>query len=134
MAKLSPRKQIDESSRPPPTDEQNAVVEKVRSTASNLIINALAGTGKTTTLEMVQSVSRDQPILYLAFNKKVADEAREKFASTTLVKTLNSAGHAAWAKGRSISLDPKKTQTLFRQMIDSAPKSARGAMWDSYTS
>jgi DNA helicase II / ATP-dependent DNA helicase PcrA len=118
--------------RPKPTEEQSAILEKIRATQTNLIINALAGTGKTTTLEMVQSISKEQPVLYLAFNKKVADEAKEKFSSTTLVKTLNGAGNAAWAKGRNISLDPQKTKTLFRQMIDAAPKAVRGPMWDSY--
>jgi DNA helicase II / ATP-dependent DNA helicase PcrA len=132
VAKLNPVRRTESPPRPSPTEEQNAILSKVKTSNANLIINALAGTGKTTTLEMVQSISQQQPILYLAFNKKVADEAKEKFSSTTMVKTLNGAGHAAWAKGRNILLDPQKTKTLFRQMIEAAPKAVRGPMWDSY--
>src|SRR5258705_8891325 len=110
-----------------PTEEQERIVEAVKGTEENLVINALAGTGKSTTLEMVQNASLQQPILYLAFNKRIAEEAEKKFSSTTTVRTLNSLGHRIWAKTNAskLSLDPKKTQTLLRQMIDSMPKSAR---------
>ena len=103
--------------KPKPTDEQEKIIEAVRSTKTNLVINALAGTGKTTTLEMVQAVSKEQPVLYLAFNKAVAKEAETKFSSTTTVRTLNALGHRVWATGRNISLDSKKVPDLLRSMI-----------------
>lgn len=118
--------------RPPPTDEQEVILEKVKTTDANLIINALAGTGKTTTLEMVQSVSKRQPILYLAFNKKVADEAKEKFLSTTTVKTLNGLGHGVWSTGRKIALNGTKVRDILREMISEMPKDAAREVWESY--
>lgn len=122
----------DRSSRPPPTEEQEAIVDWTRRKDSNGVVNALAGTGKTTTLEMVQAASKRQPVLYLAFNTKVAKEAEEKFSSTTTVRTLNSLGHRVWAAGRSISLEPKKTQELLRSMIKEMPKDAAREVWDSF--
>jgi superfamily I DNA/RNA helicase len=116
----------------PPTEEQDAILTKVKTCNTNLVINALAGTGKTTTLEMVQSVSKQQPVLYLAFNTKVAKEAEEKFASTTTIRTLNSLGHRVWASGRSINLNAKKTPDLLREMIKEMPKAAASEVWDCF--
>lgn len=63
------------------TDEQRAVIE-----ASDpvLKINAVAGSGKTTTLLEYAARRSDQRILYLAYNKSVADEVREKVAERGL--------------------------------------------------
>ena len=57
-----------------PTSEQLEVIRLVRETKDNLLINALAGTGKTTTLEMIVASAKESPILCLAFNKKIAEE------------------------------------------------------------
>jgi superfamily I DNA/RNA helicase len=129
LAELARKAKAD---RLPPTEEQSEILEHVRSTSTNLVINALAGTGKTTTLEMVQSVSRQQPVLYLAFNTKVAKEAEEKFSSTTTVRTLNALGHRVWMAGRSVNLNAKKTQDLLREMIKEMPKEAAKEVWESF--
>src|SRR3977135_1270051 len=115
-----------------PTEEQDVIIRKVKESSSNIVINALAGTGKTTTLEMVQASSRQQPVLYLAFNTKVAKEAEEKFSSTTTVRTLNSLGHRVWAQGRSINLNKKKVPDLLREMIKEMPKDAASEVWDCF--
>jgi F-box protein 18 (helicase) len=129
LAALAKQKLAD---RLPPTEEQNVIIRKVKESTSNIVINALAGTGKTTTLEMVQTASKQQPILYLAFNTKVAKEAEEKFSSTTTVRTLNSLGHRVWMANRSINLNPKKTQDLLRDMIKEMPKDASREVWDCF--
>lgn len=60
------------------TPEQQAVL----STNSNLVINAVAGSGKTTTLiEYAKSRIASSKILYLAFNKTVKTEAAQKFTA-----------------------------------------------------
>lgn len=117
---------------PPPTDEQIAILKKVEETNDNLLINALAGTGKTTTLELIQEVIGPEPILYLCFNKRVADEAKEKFPSTTSVRTFNSQGHGIWAKAcaSKLTLNRKKTQENLAEFIKEAPRTAQKPMWD----
>lgn len=119
---------------PPPTDEQLAILDKVENTDDNLIINALAGTGKTTTLELIQEVIGPEPILYLCFNKRVAVEAEKKFPTTTAVRTFNSLGHRIWAKTNAskLTLNGKKTQEGLAEFIKASPKSAQGPLWDSY--
>jgi F-box protein, helicase, 18 len=60
------------------TPEQQAILE----TNGNLVINAVAGSGKTTTLiAYAKSRPANAKILYLAFNKTVKTEAIEKFAA-----------------------------------------------------
>ena len=60
------------------TPEQQAVL----STNCNLVINAVAGSGKTTTLiEYAKSRPAHSKILYLAFNKTVKTEAIQKFTT-----------------------------------------------------
>lgn len=59
------------------TGEQQAVID----TNFDLVINAVAGSGKTTTLvEYARSRPANSRILYLAFNKTVKKEAQQKFA------------------------------------------------------
>lgn len=104
---------------PPPTDEQLHILDLVLNCDNNLQINALAGCGKTTTLELVQAASKRQPVLCLAFNRRIADEMKSRFPATTTVKTFNGAGHSAWQKQvGSLKLDDKKMYTLLKQELD----------------
>jgi len=119
---------------PNPTAEQLHILDLARSTTANLMINALAGTGKTTTLEMIENVVATKPILYLAFNRKIADDATKRMASTTTVRTFNSLGHRIWAKAtRQFKPDPKKVPDLLRAMIEEpARKQWRKQLWDDF--
>ena len=55
------------------TSEQSAIISEMASTNSNLIIDAKAGSGKTTTIiEGIPVLSGDS--LLLAFNRSIADE------------------------------------------------------------
>lgn len=63
------------------TEEQEKVVEAVFSQEGNItLVNALAGTGKTTTCFAViqEALSRGKRCLYLVFNKAMEQEAKEK--------------------------------------------------------
>ena len=61
-----------------PTPEQAAIIEAARTTSDNILVNALAGSAKTTTLEMVCNAITGIPILSLAFNKRIADEMKKR--------------------------------------------------------
>ncbi len=127
---------LDKTSHPP-TSEQQECINDIRRGTNNLIINALAGTGKTTTLDFIQAASPVLPVLCLAFNKSVADEATRRFPSTTTVRTFNGLGHRVWAKSVSkLSLDPKKTQAILKETIAELKgddrRSASQAYWEIY--
>lgn len=117
-----------------PTSEQSHILSLVRDTKSNILINAYAGTGKTTTLEMIERATKQAPILYLCFNRRIADEAKTRMLSTTSVKTFNSIGHTIWSRsiGKNLSLDAKKSQKLLADLIRASPKHVQEVMWSCY--
>ena len=55
-----------------------------------LLINARAGTGKTTTLQMIASTHPDLKILYLVYNRKAKEEADGKFPRNVEIRTVHS--------------------------------------------
>jgi hypothetical protein len=72
-----------------PTDEQNAIVEAFRS-GDNLCIEALAGSGKTSTLKLLASAIPDEKFVYIAYNRAIADDAKKDFSKNTICKTAHS--------------------------------------------
>lgn len=116
------------------TEEQSAIIDHSTSTSDNLMIVSYAGTGKTTTLEMIEREVSTKPILYLCFNKRNADEATKRMLSTTTVRTFNSLGHRVWQSfcNKTLSLNPKKSQDILREIINKTPRSSQGPLWDSY--
>lgn len=116
-----------------PTDEQLDIINHIENADSNLLVAAYAGTGKTTTLDLIQAASPQQPVLCLAFNKRIADEMAKRFASTTTVRTFNSLGHRVWASAvGKVVLDPKKTQAIFKDEISSFDKEDRQEASEAY--
>lgn len=117
-----------------PTPEQFTILDHLHGSAANLIVNAYAGCGKTSTLELIEHNAKEKPILFLAFNKKIAEEATKRMASTTTVRTFNGLGHRIWAQqtGRNLALNAKKSADILREIINEVPRKEQGPMWDSY--
>lgn len=81
------------------TAEQLAFIDAVAQTSDSLRLDAVAGSGKTTTLLMAaRGLKPDQKIIALAFNKNIADELSKKFPSHVHCKTLNGVGNGVWLK------------------------------------
>ena len=115
-----------------PTPEQTEIIAAARSTPDNLLVNALAGAAKTTTLEMVCHTITDIPILSLAFNKRIADEMQKRLPGHVEVRTLNALGHRVWMKaiGKRVSIDTKKSHTILTTAIRALPKARQEEAWD----
>ena len=75
------------------TNEQQDVVAAL-GCRERLKVYALAGTGKTTTLKAIAALNPHQKMLYLAFNKAIADEAKGKFPPNVEVRTVHSLAYA----------------------------------------
>ena len=71
-----------------PTAEQAAIIEACLA-GRNLVIEAGAGTGKTSTLRMASSLMKGHG-LYVAFNKAIATEAKKSFGSNVACSTAHS--------------------------------------------
>ena len=104
-----------------PTNEQLAIINAALTGEDNLLLSALAGCAKTTTLELIMAKIPPTDALYLAFNKRTAEEAKAKLPSWVTVKTLNALGHAAWAKKtgrRRLEVSSSKLFDLARDMFE----------------
>jgi len=93
-----------------PTDEQQAILD-ASGEVSLLIIEALAGTGKTTTLEMLSHQLSGKG-LYLAFNRSIATEAKARFAGNVTCKTFHGLAFASMAKQVAHRIEGKDNGSL----------------------
>src|SRR5215212_4065979 len=71
-----------------PTPEQEAALAAFR-TGDHLVLQAGAGSGKTSTLRAMARSDR-RPGMYIAFNKATATEAKRSFPPTTIPTTAHS--------------------------------------------
>lgn len=76
-----------------PSEEQDAILEAFFE-HGDIKILAGAGTGKTTTLQLLANSTKSK-ITYLTFNKATAVEARDRFASNVSATTIHAFAHAA---------------------------------------
>ncbi|HEY3482838.1 MAG TPA: AAA family ATPase, partial [Streptomyces sp.] len=73
----------------PPTPQQQAAIDAA-TRGQDIAMLALAGAGKTTVLRMIAEHLPDKKILYIAFNKSIADEAKQSFGRNVTARTFHS--------------------------------------------
>ncbi len=83
------------------TDEQQAIVE---SPARNLVVNAFAGTGKTTTLVAYAKRRPGKRFTYLAFNRSIKEEAAKKFPANVKCVTTHGLAFGTFGKNYTSKL------------------------------
>jgi superfamily I DNA/RNA helicase len=106
----------------------------------NIVVNALAGTGKTSTIECLGShVNERFPVLYCAFNRHNADEARVKLSHLPMqVRTIHSVGmgglrYAAQKAGHRITsryVDSSKYHRYCKEALELAVNDGIVKRWD----
>jgi len=78
------------------TEEQKAIFNCIENTDDHLIVNAGAGTGKTTTIvESATLLPNGTKAAFLAFNKSIATELAERLPTDVEAKTFHAFGFAA---------------------------------------
>ena len=110
-----------------PTEEQQAIIDAARTTNDNLIVSALAGAAKTSTLVMLAEALTPTTMLCLAFNKKIAEEMKTRLPANCTALTLNSLGHRAWMEACSarVTLDTKKNFNNLSALVSELPKAEK---------
>jgi DNA helicase-2/ATP-dependent DNA helicase PcrA len=100
-----------------PTPHQRAIFDHVRRGTRNLMVQAVAGSGKTSTIVHAMTLlGEDESAVYLVFNKRNQVEAEERLRGTNVkAMTFNSLGFRAL--GRGYTLDGDKTRTAWRDML-----------------
>ena len=114
------------------TPEQTEIIDFALESTENLIINALAGAAKSSTLRLLAKYMPVQPILSLAFNKRIVDHMIKILPGHVKPSTANSICHRVWgtAIGRRLTVDTKKSYNLIKAQIDLLPSG--GERMDAY--
>lgn len=81
-----------------PTPEQAAALDAF-ATRGNLVIEAAAGAGKTSTLKLLAASTAGRGI-YFAYNRDIAQEAARTFPKSVLCKTLHALAYRDTARAR----------------------------------
>jgi DNA helicase-2/ATP-dependent DNA helicase PcrA len=91
-----------------------------------LLVDALAGATKTSTLVLVTNAAL-VPTLSVAFNKRIADEMGKRMPGHVKSQTMNSVGHGVWSSsiGKRLVVNTSKTYDDVTSYIDSVPASRR---------
>ena len=105
------------------SDYQKAVYHAIEFGSDNIIVEALAGSGKTTLIkrscEIIYNKQGVKP-LAIAFGKRIQNELKEKIGNIAQVQTLNSLGHGLVRKAlnyRELDVDRKKYLQISRKVV-----------------
>lgn len=99
---------------------QNNIFDAVSKTDDNLMIEAVAGSGKSTTLEyLVKRIPDDATIRIVAFNKDIVEALRPKIHHPfATVSTLNSFGNQIISQNMGrVTLDKNKTDLILQEFV-----------------
>lgn len=76
-----------------PSIYQQSIFDFIKNGSGNAVINAVAGSGKTSTIvEALKLIPADKKVIFVAFNKAIVNELIAKVPSNVEVKTMHSFG------------------------------------------
>lgn len=121
----------------PPTDEQVAIIDAAINSHDNLLINALAGAAKTSTLVMIANQPSMQKVstLCVAFNKKIQLEMQSRLPSNCVAMTLHSLGCRVWGQaiGRRTNINSKKTFQILDELLKKERKDVQEEVRENFS-
>jgi len=103
-----------------PSIYQQAIFDFIENGTGNAVINAVAGSGKTTTIvKALELIPADASIYFLAFGKAIAEEIKSRVPSYVNVSTLHSLGAKALYAARKSQMDDKRVYNVVSSLRDS---------------
>ena len=104
-----------------PSKYQTAVYQHVTDGTGNAVIDAVAGSGKSTTIvEALKLIPKNLKVLFLAFNKAIVEELKIKIGQldNVEIKTLHSLGMSAITRAfKGVRVDGAKYRTYVNNAI-----------------
>jgi len=103
-----------------PSKYQQAIFDWVRGNGKALVVEALAGSGKTTTgVQMLEIIPKNLDVVFVAFNKHIADELRNRVPGNVKVCTYHSLGFTALRNTfPQIRVDEDKVDHVIQMFLD----------------
>lgn len=106
-----------------PTQLQYDIISSIKSSRRDILVEAVAGSGKTTTI--VDAISQIKgksklKVIFVAFNKHIADELRKKLPKSVTVSTLHALGKSCVIKAnRGEKVEVDEYDKFLKQLIRS---------------
>lgn len=113
-----------------PSPYQQAVRDFVSEGTGSAIIDAVAGSGKTTTIVgALELIPTEKSVLFLAFNKKIAEELQARVPKHVLAATFHSVAFKAYSRwfGAKVNVDANKCRQILRDRFSPAEQETYGA-------
>lgn len=122
-----------------PSSKQLAIYDAWSSTNSNLLVQAVAGSGKTTVI--LELIKRSQgTVLYVAFNKSIKEEVENKFVEKGIpsvkatAMTLHALGLSAVKNALyRVKIEGSKNFKLYKTIEDQIKKQTKGLPYEERT-
>jgi len=113
-----------------PSKHQRALYDWIDNGMGHAVVKAVAGSGKTSSIvRALERIPSRCSVLFVAFNKDIADELARRVPAHCQARTLNSFGVKAWFSwARSYpEVNKHKTSNLLRSILSYAEGDAYGA-------
>lgn len=95
----------------PPTSEQQQAID-IAATGESCVIQALAGSGKTSTLRMIAEHQQDRRYQFVAFNRAIVNDVAGSFPGNVAAKTAHALAFAAVGKRYSDRLGGGRMKSI----------------------
>lgn len=117
-----------------PTAEQSAIINKACNESCNFIVQALAGSAKTTSIKMIANALPSVEILAVAFNKAIQEDLAASLPPNAQAKTLNSLGFGICKDilGKFPKLVFKKTNFILDEEIKKCGKEEQAELREDF--
>lgn len=103
-----------------PSPLQQAIYDFIEHGTGSAVINAVAGSGKTTTIvHAARLIPANATASFVAFNKAIATELGTKLPAHVRSQTLNAMGFGAWSRACSgkVIVDGMKTRKIMDSVV-----------------
>lgn len=103
-----------------PSPYQQAIFDEIENGTGSIIVEAVAGSGKTTTIvEATYHMPVDASVRFVAFNKSIADELRERLPQHVEASTFHSMCFRAINNQQQRKVNKYKVSDIAKSMIES---------------
>lgn len=111
-----------------PSAYQQALFDWIQNGEGSAIVEAVAGSGKTTTIvQALNLIPTDERAIFLAFNRAIAEELKARIPAHAQAATFHSAGLRAWkSQNHASRIDGNKVRHIIRDRFNYDDRAAYG--------
>lgn len=104
-----------------PSKYQEAIFDFIKNNTKNAVISAVAGSGKTTTLlKALELIPKQKKVLFLAFNKSIANELKLRVGEKPNVRivTVHALGYGSILKNeKNVTIENNKYEKIYNEIF-----------------